>query len=233
MRRVKEVFGRRRRAEEETTPVVAREERPAPDPARENGPWDAQEGYPEAERVDLGGLLLPIGPGFEVQLSMAGEHIDGAVVLVEESALQLHAFAAPKRSGIWEEVRAELAREVAAAGGTAREQVGPFGPELAAQVPAQGQGQGLQPVRYLGVDGPRWFLRAVISGRAALDEAAAAVLEDVVRGVVVVRGDDPMPPKEPIQLRLPAEARQAVEQHAAEQEEFRPFERGPEITETR
>jgi hypothetical protein len=205
-------------------------------PARTTGPWDAADDYPEAERVDLGGLRLPVGPGFEIQLSMAGDQVDGVIVLVEESALQVNAFAAPKRSGIWDEVRAELAREVVAAGGSAEDRDGPFGPEIAAEVPVQSQGQpqGRQPVRYLGVDGPRWFLRAVISGRAAVDPEAARTLEDVVRGIVVVRGDEPMPPKEAIQLRLPAEARQAMEeQQASRQQEFRPFERGPEISEIR
>ncbi|MBP2707066.1 DUF3710 domain-containing protein [Microbispora sp. RL4-1S] len=238
------MFGRRRRAEEERATAVSKpvsgEESSAS--ARTTGPWDGQDDYPEGERVDLGGLRLPVGPGFEIQLSMTGDQIDGAIVLVEESALQLHAFAAPRRSGIWDEVRAELAREVAAVGGTVTEQDGPFGAELAARVPAQGQAsqgaqQGPQPVRYLGVDGPRWFLRAVISGRAAVDPSAAGILEDVVRGTVVIRGDEPMPPREPIQLRLPAEARQAMEQHAAEQagrqDDLRPFERGPEISEIR
>ncbi len=223
---------RRQRAEEETASAVVRGESPAP--ARTTGPWDADDDYPEAERVDLGGLRLPVGPGFEIQLSMAGDQVDGVIVLVEESALQVNAFAAPKRSGIWDEVRAELAREVVAAGGSAEDRDGPFGPEIAAEVPAQGQTQGRQPVRYVGVDGPRWFLRAVISGRAAVDPEAARVLEDVVRGIVVVRGDEPMPPREAIQLRLPAEARQAMEeQQGARREELRPFERGPEISEIR
>jgi hypothetical protein len=224
---VKDVFRRRRSAEVEAAPAVS-EDRPAP--ARTSGPWDAQEGYPEAERVDLGGLHLPIGPGFEVQLSLAGDQIDGALVLVNESALQVHAFAAPKRSGIWDEVRTELSREVVAVGGTVQEQEGPFGTELAAMVPAQGQEP--QPVRYIGIDGPRWFLRAVISGRAAVDPAVAETLENVVRDIVVVRGDEPMAPKDPIQLRLPAEARQAMEEQAAQQPKY-PFERGPEITEIR
>lgn len=227
------MFRRRRRAEEETAPDVAREESPVP--ARTAGPWDAQDDYPEAERVDLGGLRLPVGPGFEIQLSMAGDQVDGVVVLVQDSALQVHAFAAPKRSGIWDEVRAELAREVTAAGGAVEEQEGPFGPELVAEVPVQGpQGQQMrQQVRYAGVDGPRWFLRAVISGRAAADREAAGVLEEVVRGIVVVRGDEPMPPREPIQLRLPAEARQTVEEQAPRGQDLRPFERGPEISEIR
>jgi len=228
------VFRRRRREEEQTPPA---EQEPAR-PERESGPWDVEEAYPERERVDLGGLHLPVGPGFEVQLNVADDQIVGAVILMNESALQVGAFAAPKRSGIWDEVRADMKRELAGAGGSAEETEGPFGIELAAQVKQQG-GTGTQQVRFVGVDGPRWFLRAVISGKAAvLDDdaakAAAKMLEDVIRDIVVVRGDQPMAPKEPIELRLPPEARQAMEQQTAQEEpDLNPFERGPEITETR
>ncbi|WP_214415389.1 DUF3710 domain-containing protein [Sphaerisporangium fuscum] len=223
------MFRRRRHAEaEETAPATGT----APVPQRESGPWDAEEPHPDTERVDLGGLRLPIGPGFEVQLNVAGDQIVGAVVLVDESALQLHAFAAPKKSGIWDEVRAELARELSAAGGSCEEREGPFGTELAAEIQQEGTAQ---PVRFIGVDGPRWFLRCVISGRAIADPGAAEILEGVVRDVVVVRGDQPMAPKDPIELRLPAEARHAVDQHAEGEQkpDLNPFERGPEISEIR
>ncbi|OUC96871.1 DUF3710 domain-containing protein [Streptosporangium minutum] len=224
------MFGRRRREE---SPAVAEEvEKVEQVQARESGPWDSGEPCSERERVDLGGMRLPVDPGFEVQLNLAGDHIVGAVIMVGESALQVHAFAAPKRNGIWDEVRDELAEGVKGAGGTAEEREGPFGVELAARVPADGVAQ---PVRYIGVDGPRWFLRAVISGRAALDAEAAATLEGVIRDIVVVRGDEPMAPKEAIELRLPPEARQAMEQQAAggDVPDLNPFKRGPEIAELR
>lgn len=85
------------------------------------------------------------------------------------------------------------------------------------------------------MDGPRWFLRAVISGKAAEDAEVAATLEGVVRDIVVVRGDEPMAPKEAIELRLPPEAKQAAEQQAAggEVPDLNPFDRGPEIAEIR
>jgi hypothetical protein len=74
--------------------------------------------------------------------------------------------------------------------------------------------------------------------------------------VVVVRGDHPVPPRELLELRLPAEAAAALEAQAqaqAQQEQggaaaqgpgpqeeqsrfatpLNPFERGPEFTETR
>ncbi|SDR30381.1 DUF3710 domain-containing protein [Thermostaphylospora chromogena] len=221
---------RRRRAKREITAEPAVQEAP---PMRESGPWDADEPHPERERVDLGGLRLPVGEGFEVQLNVAGDEIVGALVLVGDSALQVHAFAAPKSTGIWDEVRTELAAGVKDAGGRVEEREGPFGVELAGKVPVEGQGE--QPVRYIGIDGPRWFLRAVLSGKAATDPAAAETLENVIRDIVVVRGEEPMPPKEPIRLRLPAEARQAMEQHASRDKkpDFNPFKRGPEITEIR
>jgi hypothetical protein len=92
------------------------------------------------------------------------------------------------------------------------------------------------------VDGPRWFLRGVFSGAAAEDSAAAAPLEELLRGVVVVRGEHPMPPRDMLELRLPPEAAAALEEQAKAQQEGQenrfatqpnPFERGPEITETR
>ena len=46
------------------------------------------------------------------------------------------------------------------------------------------------PARFLGVDGPRWFLRGVISGRAAVEDTKAEPLLQVFRDTVVVRGQD-------------------------------------------
>ncbi len=58
--------------------------------------------------------------------------------------------------------------------------------------------------RFIGVDGPRWFLRGVITGRAVTDPEAAAAVEDLFRSVVVVRGSSPMPPRDLIPLKMPA-----------------------------
>jgi hypothetical protein len=95
------------------------------------------------------------------------------------------------------------------------------------------------PARFVGVDGPRWFLRAVVSGRAAIEPAAAEAVHEVIRTAVVDRGDEAMPPRELLPLRLP-EAQQAGQDDGEDQpegapnvEDLRPFERGPEITEVR
>ena len=253
------MFRRRRRQDAEPEPIedeapedaadwaAADEAGANPDPddqepaaAAGRGPWDAADDIPAGERVDFGSLQVPVAEGFEIQLNIADDQGPLIAVVRGDSSLQLQAFAAPKSGGLWDDVRQEIAAAVTQAGGSSQEAGGPFGAELHARVPgdpALGQG-GLQQVRFLGVDGPRWFLRGVITGPAARHAAAAGPFEDVFAGVVVVRGDHPVPPRDLLEIQLPEEARRAMEeQMAAEEERFggplNPFERGPEITETR
>jgi hypothetical protein len=204
------------------------------------GPWDAQDEIPAMERIDFGSLQVPVGEGFEIQLNIADDQGPLIAVVRGESSLQLQAFAAPKSDGLWDDVRQEIATAVAEAGGSSEEAEGPFGPELRARVPGAEPGVPveLQEIRFLGVDGPRWFLRGVVTGPAVGQPTLAAPFEEVFASLVVVRGDHPMPPRELLEIRLPEEARQAMEaQLATEQERFgdqpNPFDRGPEITETR
>ena len=238
------MFGRRRQAGEhrlrpEGTPEGGPATGPGSDEEAASGPWDSAEPYPQRERVDLGSLLIPVHPEQEVQLNVAGEQIVAASVTLGASALQVQAFAAPKTGDLWEDIRAELAEEIRNLGGQAQEAAGPFGTELRARVPVEpGSGQAdLQPARYIGVDGPRWLLRGTISGQAASHPEQASSLEDLFADVVVVRGDHPAPPRDLLEIQLPPEMREAIEQEMAEAEERgqypSPFERGPEITETR
>ncbi|HZE65555.1 MAG TPA: DUF3710 domain-containing protein [Sporichthyaceae bacterium] len=216
---------------------------------RDGGPWDAA-AMPEdsgMERVDLGGILVPIVDGMELRAEIADERVVAATLIVERSAIQIQPFAAPRTMGIWNDVREEIAAGIQQGGGEVQVGEGRFGTELVATVPvALPDGtSGFQVARFLGVDGPRWFLRAVITGEGAVDDAARAPLEELFAEIVVVRGEDAMAPRDPIELRLPGEigdaAAEAVEQQEAEAEEekpkgmddFNPFERGPEITEIR
>jgi hypothetical protein len=204
-----------------------------------SGPWDGAGSYPDAERMDFGSLLIPAREGLDVQVNMAEDQGVWIAIVRGESALQLQAFAAPKTSGLWDEVRREIADEVAKSGGESREAEGPFGPELHARIaaPDAGPRQPLQQVRFMGVDGPRWFLRGVISGPAARQPELARPLEELFADVVVVRGDHPAPPRDLLEIRLPEDARRALEEQmaqAAEGQDYpNPFDRGPEITETR
>jgi Protein of unknown function (DUF3710) len=204
-----------------------------------SGPYDEAEA-PEDEipRVDLGSLRVPLVEGLEVRLDM--DEQTGApsqLVLADgESMLQLGVFAAPRSSGIWDEVRAEIVESLKGAGGACEEVEGPLGTELTATIPT-GEAGTFAPARFIGVDRPRWFLRGLLSGPAAIDRAIAAKLEFALQGTVVVRGKDAMPIRDPLALRLPPEAAEAAAQQAAEEEGGGPtldqLEQGPTITETR
>ena len=89
-------------------------------------------------------------------------------------------------------------------GGTVSEVEGPFGLEVSATVPVQsGSSFSSRKVRFVGIDGPRWFLRAVIGGPAATSSEAAEIIHTMIRRVVVVRGSTPLPPRDLLPLRVP------------------------------
>jgi hypothetical protein len=213
---------------------------------RPEGPWDVSE-RPETEGlIDLGALRLRGVDGMQLRLDVeeASGSISTATVQIDGSALQLQVFAAPRTEGIWPEISNEIAAGIARQGGKVKEATGDFGRELHAQIPRSGaQAQSrFQKVRFIGVDGPRWLLRAVIHGAAAEDPAGAGELEALLREVVVVRGSQAMAPRDLLPLRLPQEA-EPLERPADPGDEsdqkgadprpvIDPYRRGPEITET-
>jgi hypothetical protein len=210
---------------------------PAPRP---EGPWDVSEVARPAEgRVDLGGVFVPGIDGMELRVEVAGDAIVAATVVLQDSAIQLQAFAAPKSQGIWGEVRQEIASGITQQGGVVDQVEGSLGWELRAQVPVQlpDGTNGVQLVRFVGCDGPRWFLRGVISGQGAVQPQAAGLLEQIFQDTVVVRGEAPMAPRDPIVLKLPDDAQMMPEGMGDESGRFAdgidPMHRGPEITEVR
>ena len=237
---------RRRREAEDFDDALELDEEPAaelPLPVeRPQGPWDVAD-LPETdqtERVDFGALRVAVAPGHELRVDLDPQA--GTVVALTlaapESIMQVMAFAAPRTTGIWADVRAEIAASLTGSGAQAQETTGPYGPELRAQVPTDQPGQ-LVPARFLGVDGPRWFLRAMVQGRAAVEPDADADLIASFRDVVVDRGSDAMAVRDPLPLRLPKDVQQQIEaaqESAAGQQGEQSLqlpERGPEITETR
>lgn len=208
--------------------VVAADEPVAQVVSRAHGPWDLTEVSDSAERIDFGALQFPPRDGLEVQVQV--DQQTGQVLFVTAvlggAAAQMHVFAAPRTNGIWTEVREEIKAGITASGGLVEEAEGTFGPELRARVP-QGPGSTMQPARFIGVDGPRWFLRAILLGEAALPGDDATAIEEVVRSVVVVRGHEAMAPREQIPLHVPGHEPTSIVSG------IDPFVRGPEITEVR
>ena len=212
------IFRRRDKAEL-TEPDDFAEPEPTDQPAataapHASGPYDAADVDLDADaddRVDLGALVVPVRPDFELRLQVdePSGQVASVLLVTADSGLELRPFAAPRSAGIWDEVRREIAAEAARRGGTASQQEGEFGTELVVLLPVSGPDgrSGTQPSRMVGVDGPRWLLRGTFMGRAAVEPSPDGVLERVFREVVVVRGSGPMAPRDPLPLSLPAGAR--------------------------
>nr|WP_194719832.1 DUF3710 domain-containing protein [Cellulosimicrobium arenosum] len=207
------------------------------DRASARGPFDSTQVGERGPRVDLGAVWLPGVPGMELRMEVdkKTQRITGVAAAVGGSGLQIQAFAAPRTEGIWDEIRSEIAASVTKQGGTVDDVPGPFGRELIAKIPAttpDGR-QGVRPARFVGVDGPRWFLRGVLTGKAAVDQQEARLLESVFANIVVVRDQSPRPPRDLLTLHLPGKAPTAPESPvgAPQAPTFDPTRRGPEITE--
>lgn len=136
------MFGRSKRkssqAEESATPTTETSSS-APDPEtatetpeRTTGPFDESEVDGLDGRIDLGGIWLRPVQGMEVRLEVdqATEVVSAVQVSLDDATAQLQAFAAPRSSGIWDEIRAEIAEMIETNRGTAEESTGPFGTEL-------------------------------------------------------------------------------------------------------
>jgi hypothetical protein len=210
-------FGRKERLEEP-------EEATDADDAREDGqeyvrntstgPFDASEveDLDEREGIDLGSLVItPAGP-MEMRLQVDEEsgEVLAAVLIDEQGALELRAFAASRGGGAWEELRPRISAETARMGGTATADEGTFGTELVCHVPVQLEDgkPGTQVSRISGHEGPNWLLRATLMGQPAAEPETAGPWEETIRSVVVRRGREAMAPGAPLRLTLPPDAQQ-------------------------
>lgn len=222
---------------------------------RADGPFDRSEVKDLDGHLDFGAVAIVPEPGMELRLDVddSGQEITGITAVVDGAACQVQAFAAPKTKGVWDDIRDEIADNLLGGGGTAEEKLGPLGIELHTRMPTQGQDgrTTYAPARFVGVDGPRWFLRAVLSGNAAIDEATGDQLVEFLRRSVVTRGGEPRAPREMLPLQIPQDVQSQADAEAAAVEQdpnakpdqtgdksdstddFKPFERGPEITEVR
>lgn len=177
------------------------------DDGYDEGPYDEADAPDDGlARLDLGSVRLPLPPDAQVQVEMDPEGPLRAVhVLTPNGRFTIGAYAAPRSGDLWPEISRELAEQLHGDGARVRRENGEWGTELVAFVNDV-------LLRFVGVDGPRWMLRAVSAGAKETSAKAAEELRDIVRGTVVVRGDQPMPVRTPLPFELPEQIVQHIEQ---------------------
>ena len=181
---------------------------------RYDGPFDIDEvdlDADEVERLDFGSVILTPFDGMKLQLqvSQSGSQVQAVLVMHQKSALEVALFAAPARTSMLAETRAEMAEATEAAGGTMTLAEGPFGTEVRQRMPVEAAGgkQGQAVTRTWFAEGPKWLLRGVLMGQAAGrddQDGPAALLYEFFCNLVVRRGDAPQVPGQLIAMTVPA-----------------------------
>ncbi len=189
------------------------------------GPYDISEAPDGVERLSLGSLHIPIVDGVSVRVQANEEGVIQQVALMHaDNALMLSVLAAPRNESVWDEARADIRKELSAGGATVDDvRDSEYGTALRARVATP---EGAVDLRFVGVDGPRWLLRAVFQGPVAVDPQASPLLLDSFHGLVVDRGRDAMPVLEVLPLRLPREIAEQAKAQAAAEEASRPATNG-------
>lgn len=167
------------------------------------GPFDESDPNAPTDLAEFGSIAFVPNPRVAVRAEI--EEGTGRMVALSfdylDSTLQVQAFAAPKGESLWEEVLGDITANLESQGISLEKHLGPFGTEIYAHVPINADA--LKPVRMFGLSGDRWLLRGVISGSAVTEQGAKDELESVFRGIVVRRGQVPLPPRELLPLSLP------------------------------
>lgn len=202
-----------------------------------DGPFDYSEVENTQEYLDFGSILIKPVAGLKVRMDVeeSNKRVIAVSLEIAESRIQLMAFSSSKSESLWPGISDKIKSDISAQNGEIFTRDGDYGQELLAKVPQQlpdGRA-GHVALRFVGIDGHRWFLRAVIGGAAIGDEEAAGIVDGILRTVVVNRGDKPLPPAELLPLSVPANAQArpaGTEQNPEQNPELKRPERGPEIT---
>lgn len=187
----------------------------------QEGPFDESDGT-------ITGLLDPDGEGLgilnfgayafvppvntQLQIESSEEQNLVVHVLSGQSNITIDAYAAPKTGGQWRFVASELADGLRNQGAKVSIQDGPWGREVIGSAAES-------VIRFIGVDGPRWMLRAVIVSSPAEAEQSAEIARTMLSHTVVRRGTNPMPARTPIPLVLPMEILEQIQAEQLRQQE--------------
>ena len=156
-------------------------------------------------RVDLGALRVPVGDRARAAgRGRTRRSRSCRVTLVGAATGRCSSACSPRRATKASGTRCaprSPSRSRAAARHRPSDDDGEFGTELTGTLPADG---GTAPVRFIGVDGPRWFLRAMLVGAGGHRPGQGRARSRTRCATSSwCAGTDPLPVREPVPLRLP------------------------------
>lgn len=180
----------------------------SPDDRSIAGPFDISEIGLLTPYLDFGAIRIAPKAGVLIRADIDDNTKRVVAITLEHEGhrIQLQAFAASKTDGIWSGALDSIEQAIAAQGGKAERITGLLGPEIKASVPVEENGsKTLRESRFVGVDGPRWFLRGLLTGPELYSQTRYMDLIDLFRSVGVNRGEIAMPPGDLLPLSIPVQ----------------------------
>jgi len=178
------------------------------------GPLEFSSELDTSSMLNLGAVFLPNIPGLEVHLDLDPRSGVGKSVSLHlnMTIAEVQIFAAATNEDLWASMRDAITSGLREQKVDCTVEMGRFGTEIHAVMPTvdlDGNAH-VQPVRFVGVRGSRWLVRAVISGDGALTGIkqnfdAVSEIDDVISKLVINRGEEPLPPGERLALHSPSE----------------------------
>ncbi|WP_062073556.1 DUF3710 domain-containing protein [Demequina sediminicola] len=160
-----------------------------------DGPWDWPSVPGDRDFVSYGALRLPAVANMRVtgEIDPKTKQCGAVSIRVADCQVQLQVIAAPRGTSQWTEVRQAISKRLRTAGAI-EAQEGHFGPELSARMRSRTKsGESIEiPMRFLGVDGPRWLLKAVVMGPSVDSSETRARVAALLSNCAVDRGEEPM-----------------------------------------
>ncbi|MBW0125896.1 DUF3710 domain-containing protein, partial [Pseudonocardia oceani] len=170
--------------------------------SRDFGPFDAEDLDPavvDPGLLDFGSIRVPVPPEGSVTVEPTADgRLQAVHIALPGGRLSVSALAAPKSSGLWAELVAEIDSSLREGGARVRSFQGDWGRELHAQT-------GAALSVFVGVDGARWMLYGVATGPERHAGDLDAALRQMLKGTVVDRGRSPFPVRTVLPLTVPEE----------------------------
>ena len=187
------------------------------------GPWDVADAPQDNEFYDFGPLKLPAIPGMKARLEIDPDRQEiGAVTIrIDDCALQLQVIAKQRGASVWTETRKELLANLRNRPGHQQVIEGRYGAEVIGVLTGRTT-DGLlvdATMRFQGIEGDTWMIRAVSSGASVTHDAVVAKVDAFISRCAVERGEGDEPAGAVLPLTDPPGGMDAIAAAASLQEE--------------
>ncbi len=173
-----------------------------------DGPWSLSAAPADPAFIDFGPLRLPAIAGIKarVEIDTRRRQVGAVSVLVNDCAVQLQVLAARAGKPLWPTVRRALIARLEKGAGHQQVLEGRFGAELLAVITVRDRNSSLThdvPMRFVGIDGDKWMLRAVVTGPSVTSDATIERVDALLSRIAVERGSEARAEGEVLELTPP------------------------------